>query len=232
MRWGRFVVALATIACTGRTPMRLDPALYYDAGRHAVQMFGDTLSYMIRAEHPDHLWLAVGDTLDAVLLRLRCQDNWCRSRPGDVATEWSLEGPAVTALSPVSNPRWWIGHAAAEVRLVGRAPGWAWLVARFPDATLRELVFVAPQTARLRVEPKAVTVRAGDTAWIRIAALDAGGHAVAYLPHFWGGPRLRPPRDGRVPLVLEPGSVGGPRSYVVRLGRRRADTLFVQVVPP
>jgi hypothetical protein len=213
-------------------PMRLDPALYYDATRNAAPIFGDTLAYMIRAEHPDHLWLAVGDTLNAVLLRLRCKNHWCSSMPGDVATEWSLLGPAVAALSPVSKPRWWIGHAAAEVRLVARAPGWAWLVARFPDATLRELVFVAPQTARLRIEPKAVAVRAGDTTWIRIAALDAGGRAVAYLPHFWGGPRMRPPRDGWVPMVLGPGSVGGPHPYVVRLGRRRADTIFVRVVPP
>lgn len=224
-------MALAATACISRAPMRLDPALYYDAGRHAAQFFGDTLAYIIRAEHPDHLWLAVGDTLDAVLLRDRCKDHWCSTMPGDVSTDWSLQGPSVVALSPVSAPRWWIGHAAAEVRLVGRAPGWAWLVARFPDATLRELVFVVPQTARLRIEPEVISVRAGDTAWIRIGALDAAGHVVAYLPHFWSGPSRQPPRNGWVPLVLAPGSPEGRHPYVVRLGRR-TDTVLVRVAPP
>lgn len=78
----------------------------------------------------------------------------------------------MVALSPVSNLRWWIGHAAAEVRLVGCSSGWTWLVAQLQDTTLRELVFVVPRTTRLRVEPKAITVRAGDTASIRLAALD------------------------------------------------------------
>jgi hypothetical protein len=211
--------------------MRVDPALYYDAGRHAAQIFGDTLAYMIRAEHPDHLWLAVGDTLDAVLLRDRCRDRWCSTIPGDVTTTWTLDGPAVAELSPISQPRWWIGHAAAEVRLVGHSAGWAWLVAQFADTTLRELVFVVPRTARLQIDPKAVTVRAGDTTSIRIAALDAKGRAVAYLPHFWSGQGKQPPVDGWLPLVFGPNSVGGPYPFVVRLGRR-VDTLFVRVLPP
>jgi hypothetical protein len=124
-----------------------------------------------------------------------------------------------------------MARRAAEVRLVGHSAGWAWLVAQFADTTLRELVFVVPRTARLQIDPKAVTVRAGDTTSIRIAALDAKGRAVAYLPHFWSGQGKQPPVDGWLPLVFGPNSVGGPYPFVVRLGRR-VDTLFVRVLPP
>jgi hypothetical protein len=215
-------------------PMRPDPVPYEDENSWAVG--NDTLAYQIRGEHADLLWLSVGDRLDAVLLRHRCGpaghgSTGCWVRPGRMTVRWHLDGPHTISLRPVSAPRWRFGGAASGVRLIARSTGWTTLAVSVPEGTLREPVLVVPKAARLRIEPRQVTVRESDTAWVRIAVLDTRGIPVAFLPKpYWDGTSERPDITGRVPIVLNKLYVGGPHYFRVSLGKSRLDSVGVTIL--
>jgi hypothetical protein len=215
-------------------PMRPDPVPHYDENSWAVG--NDTLGYSIRGEHAELLWLSVGDRLDAVLLRHRCGpaghgSTGCWERPGRLTVSWRLDGPRIIAIQHLSAPRWRFGEAASGVRLTARSPGWTTLAVSVPEGTLSEPVLVVPKAARVRIEPRQVTIRESDTAWVRIAVLDARGVPVAFLPKpYWDGTSERPDSTGRVPIVLNTVYVGGPHYFRVSLGKNRVDSVGITVL--
>src|SRR5689334_17284959 len=68
---------------------------------------GETYTWMIRTEHATANLLAVGDSVDIVLLRLRCKGYACWGANTDsVVPHWLIEAPAVAHVQPLAKGSW------------------------------------------------------------------------------------------------------------------------------
>jgi hypothetical protein len=88
---------------------------------------------MIRASHTDAILIAAGDSLDIVLLRVRCKayDCW-GANTISVAPRWRLGATDVATVYPLAEGMWHFGRGVAGARLVARRPGNTAVTATLP----------------------------------------------------------------------------------------------------
>jgi hypothetical protein len=198
-------------------------------------------SWGIRAEHTDAILLAVGDSLDLVLLRYRCGLPVGRGMKGcfaastiRVPARWTLDDPGLADARPLPSGHWRFGAGTAGARLYAKAPGTTkvnalegerWLV----NASVQ--IISAPGAVRVRLESTSDTIALGDTIRVRVTARDARDRIVAVLPFPEGYTNNRGPTDslGFTPMVFK---IWGPGWRIAaRLGRM-TDTLALAFKQP
>jgi hypothetical protein len=200
---------------------------------------GQTYAWQIRAEHTDEILVAIGDSLDVVLLRDRCgvpaghgQTGCYDASSVRVAPEWIFDDPGLSEVRALPEGRWYFGPGAAGARVYGRRPGTTTLGAvvanqRLASAWIR--VVSAPGAVRVVLEPKPRVIAAGDTLRFRITARDSAGLIVATLPLPAGWNVVGQPDSlGFTPVAFYPWETGG--RLVARLGRL-TDTLELHFQP-
>jgi hypothetical protein len=191
------------------------------------------LHWEIRAEHPDGILIAAGDSLDVVLLAWRCrtslryEESGCWGVRTTIANaRWTLEDTSLAHARPLPTGRWFAGPGAAGGRVHALRPGTTTINALQGEVWLANSplrIISAPGAVRVRLEPKPGTIVAGDTVRFRVTARDSRDRIVAVVP-FPAGYNIVGPADslGFTPVVFMPWETGG--RMVVRLGRM-ADTL-------
>ena len=223
-------ILLSVISCVGRTApaQRTSPTLGPE----------ERYVWSIRASHADELLLAVGDSVDVVLLRDRCGGDAGHGMKGcwdastvDVAPRWRVAGSGVARVRPLPEGSWIFGRGAAGARLYALRPGAAFVTATLPGGEVVSdslQVISAPGAVRILLEPKPATIVAGDTVRFRVTARDVGDRIVAVLqlPLGWNivGPQ---DSEGYAPVAFYAWETGG--KLVPRLGRL-TDTLELHFV--
>jgi hypothetical protein len=200
----------------------------------------ESYSWGIRASHAGELLIAVGDSVDIVLLRDRCREDAGHGDGGcwdastlDVIPLWKIDLPAIARVRGISKKTWRFGRGSAGARLYGLQPGVAAVVATLPSGesafdSLR--VIAAPGAVRILLEPKPKVIVAGDTLRLRVTARDVRGRIVAVLPLPAGWNIVGPSdKDGYTPVAFYPWETGG--RLVARLGRL-TDSLELHFVSP
>ena len=194
---------------------------------------GERYEWMIRASHTDEILIAAGDSLDIVLLRVRCKayDCW-GANTVRVGPHWRTGTTDVARVTPLAEGRWYFGRAVAGARLLALRPGRTAVTATLPGGeTASDSVSVisAPGAVRIVLEPKPRVIVAGDTVRLRLTARDSAGRVVAtlQLPRSWSvvGP---PDSLGFTPVKFPTWETEG--SLEARLGRL-TDALHYQIVP-
>ena len=199
---------------------------------------GERYAWTIRATHADAILIAVGDSVDIVLLRDRCGvPIWDRRRACvDANTvratpRWLIGAREVAHVRPLESGSWIFGQGAAGARIVAVRPGRTFVTATLPTGeTASDSIWVvsAPGAVRIVLEPKPRVIMAGDTVRFRVTARDSADRIVATLtlPRSWKvvGP---PDSLGFTPVKFPAWETGG--RLVPRLGRL-TDTLNFQVV--
>jgi hypothetical protein len=193
---------------------------------------GERYEWMIRASHTDEILIAAGDSLDIVLLRVRCKANDCWGANSiSVTPRWRVGATEVARVNPLAEGRWYFGRAVAGARLSGLRPGRTAVTATLPSGeTASDSISVisAPGAVRIVLEPKPRVIVAGDTVRFRVTARDSAGRVVAtlQLPRSWGvvGP---PDSLGFTPVKFPTWETEG--GLVARLGQLM-DALHYQIV--
>jgi hypothetical protein len=182
----------------------------------------------IRADHADELLIAVGDSVDIVLLRDRCREDAGLGDAGcwdastiRVSPKWSVANSAIVRVRAISKRSWRFGRGTAGARLYGVSPGITAVLAKLPggrSAFDSVRVIAAPGAVRILLEPKPTVIFAGDTVRFRVTARDSSGRIVAVLPLPAGWNVVGPPdNNGYTPVAFHPWESGG--RLVARLGR-------------
>jgi hypothetical protein len=187
---------------------------------------------MIRASHTDEILIAAGDSLDIVLLRIRCKVNDCwGANTVSVVPSWHVGATDIARVSPLAEGKWSFGRGVAGARLLALRPGRTAVTATLPTGeTARDSISVifAPGAVRIVLEPKPGVIVAGDTIRFRITARDSADRIVAilHLPRSWG---VVGPSDslGFTPVKFPTWETEG--ALVARLGQL-TDALHYQVV--
>src|SRR5215218_9790733 len=152
---------------------------------------GERYEWMIRASHTDAILIAAGDSLDIVLLRLRCKAYDCYgANTISVAPRWRVGATDVARVHPLAEGMWYFGRGVAGARLLALRPGRTAVTATLPTgetASDSMSVISAPGAARIVLEPKPRVIMAGDTVRLRITARDSADRIVATLdlPRSW-----------------------------------------------
>jgi hypothetical protein len=199
----------------------------------------ESYTWSIRASHAYELLIAVGDSVDVVLLRDRCgaysghgsKGCWDASTV-QVVPKWDVVGRGDARVRPLPTGSWRFGPGTAGARLYGVRPGAATVVATLPGGqTVSDSLWViaAPGATRIVLEPKPTSIVAGDTVRFRVTARDSANNVVAVLPLSRGWNLVGPPDSlGYTPVAFAPWSPDG--VLVARLGRL-TDSLNLHFVP-
>ena len=193
---------------------------------------GERYEWMIRASHTDAILIAADDSLDIVLLRLRCKAYKCYgANTISVAPRWRVGATEVARAYPLPEGMWYFGRGVAGARLLALRPGRTAVTAMLPTGeTASDSISVisAPGAVRLVLEPKPRVIMAGDTVRFRVTARDLADRIVATLTLPRGWDVVGPPDSlGFTPVKFPTWETWG--SLVPRLGRL-TDTLNFQVV--
>jgi hypothetical protein len=200
---------------------------------------GETYDWSIRAWHSDELLLAVGDSVDVVLLRDRCGADAGHGRKGcwdastiRIAPRWRVSARGIARVRALPEGSWRFGPGTAGARIYGTNPGAAAVNAILPGGEIVEdsiLVIAAPGAVRIVLEPKPETIVPGDTIRFRVTARDAQNRIVAILPLPQGWNVVGPQDSlGFAPVAFYPWETRG--KLVPRLGRL-TDTLELRFAP-
>src|SRR4051812_4912862 len=115
-------ILLVSLACVGRSAPARPPSPPLGPE--------ETYAWSIRASHADELLLAVGDSVDVVLLRDRCgadagagQKGCWDASTGRVVPRWRVTPPAVAGVRALPVGSWVFGRGMAGARLYARRPG-------------------------------------------------------------------------------------------------------------
>ena len=228
----RLAVLIVAILCTAST-LAAQPKRGSPLGPE------ERYTWSIRASHTDDILLAVGDSLDVVLLRDRCGADAGQGQKGcwdastiQVKPKWTVSKSGVARVHALATGSWFFGPGTAGARIYGVGPGAATVVAKLAgEGTVRDSLWVisAPGTVRVVLEPKPVSIVAGDTVRFRVTARDSANNVVALLPlpRDWN---LVGPRDslGYTPVAFQPWQTGG--VLVARLGHL-TDSLELHFMP-
>lgn len=229
----RLAVLIVAALCTGST-LAAQPKRGSPLGPE------ERYTWSIRASHTDDILLAVGDSLDVVLLRDRCGADAGQGQKGcwdastiQVKPKWTVSKSGVARVHALATGSWLFGPGTAGARIYGVGPGAATVVAKLAgEGTVRDSLWVisAPGAVRVVLEPKPVSIVAGDTVRFRVTARDSANNVVALLPlpRDWN---LVGPRDslGYTPVAFQPWQTGG--VLVARLGHL-TDSLELRFMPP
>src|SRR5687767_9679246 len=84
---------------------------------------GERYEWMIRASHTDEILIAAGDSLDIVLLRVRCKayDCW-GANSVSVTPRWRVGATDVARVYPLAEGKWYFGRGVAGARLLALRP--------------------------------------------------------------------------------------------------------------
>ena len=200
---------------------------------------GEHYQWSIRASHSDEILLAVGDSLDVVLLRDRCGADAGHGMKGcwgandvSVTPKWNVAAGRVARVRSLPAGSWRFGPGAAGARIHALRAGATRITARLPDGRTAWdslWVILAPGAVRVVLEPKPATIVAGDTVRFRITARNAADSVVAVLRVPLGWNVVGPPDSlGFTPVAFSPRATGG--VLVARLGRL-TDSLRLHFVP-
>jgi hypothetical protein len=181
----------------------------------------------IRASHADEILIAVGDSLEIVLLRDRCGADAGHGQKGcwDASTvtvrpEWKIEPRGIARVRTLPQGKWRFGRGTAGARLYGLRPGLAAIIATIDGETALDSIRVisAPGAVRVVLESKPRVLIAGDTVLIRLTARDSKNRTVAVmsLPLGWNVVGSADAK-GYTPVAFGSWEPGGWR--VARLGR-------------
>lgn len=226
------LVFTAALLCMG-------PPLVAQPARGSPLGPGESYVWSIRASHTDEILLAVGDSVDVVLLRDRCGADAGHGQKGcwdastiQVAPKWEVPARAVARVRALPAGSWRFGRGTAGARIYAVRPGAATVVATLPGGqTVSDSLWViaAPGAVRILLEPKPTSIVAGDTVRFRVTARDAANRIVAVLPLPRGWNIVGPADSlGYTPVAFAPWSTGG--ALVARLGRL-TDSLELRFVP-
>ncbi|MFL5617180.1 MAG: hypothetical protein ACJ79A_02155 [Gemmatimonadaceae bacterium] len=187
----------------------------------------ETYAWMIRTEHATANLLAVGDSVDIVLLRLRCNGYGCwRANTVSVVPRWLIGAPEVARARPLAKGSWMFGPGTAGARIVALRPGRTVVTATLPTGeTTSDSIWVisAPGAVRVLVEPKPPEIVAGDTVRFRLTVRDTADRIVAILRLPPGLNVVGPPDSlGFTPVAFSPYETRG--KLIARLNRL-TDTL-------
>jgi hypothetical protein len=198
---------------------------------------GESYDWMIRTEHASANLLAVGDSVDIVLLRLRCKGYACwGANTVRVAPRWQIESSQIASVRPLAQGRWMFGLGTAGARILALQPGSTVVSATLPTGQVASdsvRVIAAPGAVRVVLEPKPLQIVAGDTVRFRVTARDAADRIVAIL-RLPPGLNVVGPTDslGFTPVAFSQWEhlwkTGG--KIVPRLGRF-TDTLELHFIP-
>jgi hypothetical protein len=189
---------------------------------------GESYSWSIRAWHTDDLLVAVGDSVDVVLLRDRCGADAGHGQKGcwdastvQVGPKWTVPARGVARVRALPAGSWRFGPGTAGARVYAIRPGAATVVATLPGGgTVSDSLWViaAPGAVRILLEPKPTSILAGDTVRFRVTARDSANRIVAVLPlpRGWNLAGL-PDSLGYTPVAFARWSTGG--ALVPRLGQ-------------
>jgi hypothetical protein len=232
MHTSRLSIVIVIASCLGASA----------AAQPSTPVLGPEEAYFwnIRASHADEILIAVGDSLDIVLLRARCGADAGHGQKGcwDASTvtvrpQWMVEPRGVARVRALRHGEWRFGRGAAGARLYGLSPGLAVIIATIDggETALDSLrVISAPGAVRVVLESMPRVVVAGDTVRFRLTARDSRNRTVAVLTLPLGWNVVGPPDDkGYTPVAFHPWGPGG--WLVARLGRM-TDSLQIHPKTP
>jgi hypothetical protein len=125
----RLAVLIVAILCTAST-LAAQPKRGSPLGPE------ERYTWSIRASHTDDILLAVGDSLDVVLLRDRCGADAGQGQKGcwdastiQVKPKWTVSKSGVARVHALATGSWLFGPGTAGARIYGVGPGAATVVA-------------------------------------------------------------------------------------------------------
>jgi hypothetical protein len=221
MNLPRLLMFTAALVSTGST-------LFAQPKRGSPLGPEESYRWSIRASHADEVRLAVGDSVDVVLLRDRCGADAGHGQKGcwdastvQVAPKWNVTVRGVARVRALPTGSWRFGPGSAGARIYAMRAGAATVVATLPTGqTVTDSLWViaAPGAVRIMLEPKPTSIVAGDTVRFRVTARDSANNVVAVLPVSRGWNLVGPADSlGYTPVAFAPWSTGG--VLVARLGR-------------
>lgn len=144
------------------------------------------------------MWLAVGDSVELRLEETKCHFDVCYGGSGTLSTSgWSVADTSVVRLRVVRRDsvgrrrRRWDADAYIVARQAGRTtihvrgihgPSDTALARQPPERELEREIVVTRPIARLEIAPRIGTVQVGEQRAFRVAAIDAEGHLIEYVP--------------------------------------------------